>query len=339
MKGITASNQQFPTIHDHNITITRSPQESWLTKSTAPGAIGIAVNGVPIFSPDTQGPMQFLTGRPASALEKGELDECGGHAGRGDDYHYHVAPKCLIKDLGPTHVEVKKRPIGYAMDGYPILALGWFDRKNNIESLLDKCRGIYDSKKQYFYNVMHKPKWNILDCFKGIPQRNFNRDLWKHRQDRYSNEIIGSPIAFVVEKYQLKTKGDHKCHIMTGMLKNEQLLQTDMSIKHVGRKRGTLFYCNSGCYGQFFEADRNASFRGRVMYFERPTDNCPAVLGLAGLPMFKAYEGRRQLQHRGPPPGGVQRRRPPPAGPRNGRPPPPRPGDTWPSRPPPRRWP
>ena len=30
-------------------------------------------------------------------LDVGELDICGGHAGRGDDYHYPISPKCLIE--------------------------------------------------------------------------------------------------------------------------------------------------------------------------------------------------------------------------------------------------
>ena len=48
------------------------------------GAIALAVNGVPIFN--------ALNNRGDDAYLAGELDEWGGHAGRADDYHYHVAP-------------------------------------------------------------------------------------------------------------------------------------------------------------------------------------------------------------------------------------------------------
>lgn len=38
----------------------------------------------------------------------------GGHCGRADDYHYHIAPVQLEKQVG------KGMPIAYALDGYPI---------------------------------------------------------------------------------------------------------------------------------------------------------------------------------------------------------------------------
>ena len=64
----------------------------------------MAVNGVPLYSPWDQAAVRNHT------LDTGELDVCGGHAGRGDDYHYHIAPKCLIDTLGENHVDVAKLP-------------------------------------------------------------------------------------------------------------------------------------------------------------------------------------------------------------------------------------
>jgi hypothetical protein len=49
------------------------------------GAIAVAANGIPIFNPIKN------DGRTDTFLA-GELDEYGGHCGRADDYHYHVAP-------------------------------------------------------------------------------------------------------------------------------------------------------------------------------------------------------------------------------------------------------
>lgn len=74
------------------------------------GAIAIAANGVPIFNPIKN------DGRTDTLLA-GELDGYGGHAGRADDYHYHVAPLHLAPVVGAG------RPIAYALDGYAIHGL------------------------------------------------------------------------------------------------------------------------------------------------------------------------------------------------------------------------
>lgn len=70
------------------------------------GAIAIAVNGVPIFNPYTN------TG--VDAYLDGQLDNYGGHCGRGDDYHYHTAPLHLYNQTSST------LPIAYAFDGFAV---------------------------------------------------------------------------------------------------------------------------------------------------------------------------------------------------------------------------
>ncbi len=60
------------------------------------GAVALAVNGVPIFNP--------LNNRGDDANLFGELDQYGGHCGRGDDYHYHLAPVHLEKQVGKGNV-------------------------------------------------------------------------------------------------------------------------------------------------------------------------------------------------------------------------------------------
>ncbi|MGA1238883.1 MAG: hypothetical protein ACO34E_18695, partial [Limisphaerales bacterium] len=47
----------------------------------------------------------------------GELDNWGGHGGRADDYHYHIAPLHLQSVLG------LKKPTAFALDGYAIYGL------------------------------------------------------------------------------------------------------------------------------------------------------------------------------------------------------------------------
>ncbi|SMP42304.1 hypothetical protein SAMN06265222_101756 [Neorhodopirellula lusitana] len=101
------------------------------------GAIALAVNGVPIFNP--------LNNRGDDAYLFGELDDHGGHCGRGDDYHYHIAPVHLEKTTG------KDKPIGYALDGYPIF--GYQDTKSADFAPLDDLGGHKDAAGNYHYHA------------------------------------------------------------------------------------------------------------------------------------------------------------------------------------------
>ncbi len=89
------------------------------------GAIAMAVNGVPIFNPYTN------TG--ADAFLTGQLDNFGGHCGRGDDYHYHTAPLHLYTSTADT------LPIAYALDGYAVRGAKEFD--GTAMAMLDANHG------------------------------------------------------------------------------------------------------------------------------------------------------------------------------------------------------
>jgi hypothetical protein len=85
------------------------------TQASVPllGPIAVAVNGLPIFGP-TEAPMMGYH----DPLLDGLLDYCNGHVAPGGVYHFHARPDCLFTDLaGNTSLVV-----GYAFDGYPILA-------------------------------------------------------------------------------------------------------------------------------------------------------------------------------------------------------------------------
>jgi len=95
MVGIKSWQQQVPTVQNYAgsnawsipikpviATNPMSAKDHFLR-----GAIAIAVNGVPIFN--------ALNNRGDDALLAGELDDWGGHCGRADDYHYHIAPTHL----------------------------------------------------------------------------------------------------------------------------------------------------------------------------------------------------------------------------------------------------
>ncbi len=101
------------------------------------GAIALAVNGIPIFNP--------LNNRGEDAYKIGELDDFGGHCGRADDYHYHIAPVHLEKQVG------KGMPIAYALDGYPIY--GYEEPDGSPVTGLDKLGGHEDAAGNYHYHA------------------------------------------------------------------------------------------------------------------------------------------------------------------------------------------
>lgn len=144
MVGIKSWQQQVPTVQPYvgtnawSIPITPVISQSPISTKGhfLRGAIGLAVNGVPIFN--------ALNNRGEDALLAGELDDWGGHCGRADDYHYHVAPLHLKSIVGT------KNPIAYALDGFPIYGEVEPDGKKVIN--LDEFNGHFDSKKKYHYH-------------------------------------------------------------------------------------------------------------------------------------------------------------------------------------------
>jgi len=159
MVGIKSWQQQVPTIQPYTgnnawsipikPVISKSPMSA--KNHFLRGAIAIAVNGVPIFN--------ALNNRGDDALLAGELDDWGGHCGRADDYHYHIAPLHLQTIVG------KKAPIAYALDGYPIYGETEIDGKKVIG--LDSFNGHFDSKKNYHYHGTKTYPY-INGGFKGV---------------------------------------------------------------------------------------------------------------------------------------------------------------------------
>ncbi len=276
MVGIVGNNQQFPTPHNLEFSMPRHPEIASSPTQTVAGAIGVAINGVPIFDPGTQGPPLAETGKPVTAAAAGELDACGGHAGRGDDYHYHRAPNCLIEELGAEQIEKDRRPIGFAADGFPILAIGWFDAGATIEHDLDPCRGATDSAGRYFYNVENQGNFAVLDCFSGTEQR-FAKDHWDQRKDASGDDIVGIPIKFTVSAFSRLQVGADQCSVMQGTLGAEKLLRSDGTVVDNSALKGALFHCSNQCYGQFVKAPFSFFTRGRILVFEAAVDGCAAT--------------------------------------------------------------
>ncbi|MFN9895348.1 MAG: YHYH protein [Acidobacteriota bacterium] len=122
MVAITASQQQVPLPQDFTggnaFRIPRNPvfaDKPILAKNALfSGAIAVAINGVPIFNP-------IKNDGVTDTFLAGELDDFGGHCGRADDYHYHIAPLHLVDTVGAAN------PIGYALDGFPLYGIAEID--------------------------------------------------------------------------------------------------------------------------------------------------------------------------------------------------------------------
>ena len=107
------------------------------------GAIAIAVNGVPIFNP--------FTNTGVDAFLDGQLDNYGGHCGRGDDYHYHTAPLHLIS-LGQTTFNL---PIAFAFDGFAVY--GSLEPTGATMATLDANHGHYFNGIYHYHGTATAP--------------------------------------------------------------------------------------------------------------------------------------------------------------------------------------
>ncbi|MFN9347283.1 MAG: YHYH protein, partial [Planctomycetota bacterium] len=147
MVGITAWQQQVPLPQAYTgrnawrIPLHPKPAQQPMSAKNNffRGAIALAVNGIPIFNP-------IKNDGKTDTLLAGELDQWGGHCGRADDYHYHIAPIHLEPIVG------KGKPIGYALDGYPIY--GYQDAQDNQP--LDWMNGHKDKQGNYHYHATEK---------------------------------------------------------------------------------------------------------------------------------------------------------------------------------------
>jgi phosphatidylethanolamine-binding protein (PEBP) family uncharacterized protein len=99
------------------------------------GAIALASNGIPIFNP--------VNASGLVSADIGELDDFGGHSGRGDDYHYHVAPLHLESTSG-------NKPIAFALDGFPVY--GSKEPDGTTMEALDAHHGHEWSDGSYHYH-------------------------------------------------------------------------------------------------------------------------------------------------------------------------------------------
>jgi hypothetical protein len=182
MNGIVATNQQVPLPQDFTGAnawhVPLLPTIATTKVAAVDGPIGVAVNGIPIFNPCKQGGCDPVTGRGDTKVE-GELDLCNGHAGRADDYHYHAAPVCLMRDEAPTFWDT--HPLGWALDGFAIFGYNGPDGRPAARDAL--CGGNTDphpnAPSGYAYHVTDRSPY-IMNCFFGDPSPDLARQGSKY---------------------------------------------------------------------------------------------------------------------------------------------------------------
>jgi hypothetical protein len=105
------------------------------------GAIAIAANGVPIFNVHTN------TG--VDSYLDGQLDNYGGHCGRADDYHYHIAPLHLYNYTSNS------LPCAFGLDGFPVY--GGVEPDGAPVQPLDSNNGHYYGSMYHYHGVSSAP--------------------------------------------------------------------------------------------------------------------------------------------------------------------------------------
>ena len=153
-----AWNAQWPTAQAYTgsnaFVLPRVPTLAAQPTLTVKNAAGVAANGVPIFFPHAPGKagkdncISFAgldgvvtnTDCLRDPVAAGEMDDCGGHTGRGGDYHYHGEPTCLKAQLPAGAV------LGYMLDGFPV-----YDEPLVGAQAFNACGGYVSPEGQIHY--------------------------------------------------------------------------------------------------------------------------------------------------------------------------------------------
>jgi YHYH protein len=138
----------------------------------APGAVGILLNGIPLFSAID------APGRDAVAHEV--QDTCDGHPQVSGVYHYHNASGCVADVHGKgSHSAL----IGYAIDGFGIFGNDGDGGRPLTNADLDECHGHigkvrWDGKLTSIYHYHATPQFPYtVGCLRGQFDRETVRTL------------------------------------------------------------------------------------------------------------------------------------------------------------------
>ena len=164
MNGITGTNEQIPVpALNYSSPIKLSPSLA-TNLTTIDASVGVAVNGVPIYDYSSQGDLDIYTyNANGDTFVLGQLDNCGGHAGRGDDYHYHKSPNCMIATMANKGDDAI---IGWGYDGYPLYGNNNPDGTVINQGDLDVCNAQADATFGYRYHTSVNAPY-IIQCLIG----------------------------------------------------------------------------------------------------------------------------------------------------------------------------
>lgn len=126
---------------NYEFRIPLTPTEATNHSATPMGAMGIAINGVPIFN-------QYAAGRSTLDNEINSFDQYNGHPAPGGVYHYHIEPLYLTAEKG------KDALIGFLLDGFPVY--GPYENGNPVaNSDLDDYHGHTHATDEYPEGIYH----------------------------------------------------------------------------------------------------------------------------------------------------------------------------------------
>jgi YHYH protein len=130
--------------------------------SCAPGAVGILLSGVPLFSAIDAG------GRDAVAHEV--QDGCDGHPQISGVYHYHDVSDCVVDH---HKADAHSSLLGYAIDGFGIYGNAGEGGRALTNAELDECHGhvgqiMWDGKLERKYHYHATPQFPYsVGCLRG----------------------------------------------------------------------------------------------------------------------------------------------------------------------------
>ena len=120
------------------------------------GAIGIGLNGVPIYNPYSSSGTNVTTDQ--------FHDDCNGYVISGK-YHYYKNPLCTYVDVSGEHSPI----VGYAFDGHPIYGPRDESGVYVSESNLDQYHGHTQDGRGYHYHMTTGAPYVLGAYYKGIP--------------------------------------------------------------------------------------------------------------------------------------------------------------------------
>lgn len=151
---------------DAEYSIPKNPVVAESTTCLSSGVVGVAINGVSIFSGWS---------RPCTDAVEDEsigFDSCDGHPQEQGYYHYHYKASCMETSSGSgvfVTSATSQELYGVALDGFPIYNDRDADGNAITNSQLDTCHGYDPGDGTGYRYVVNSEFPYIIGCYKGTP--------------------------------------------------------------------------------------------------------------------------------------------------------------------------